>query len=195
MVLRRGEGQSNPPVQNSSGNNCNASSGTNDCRSKEIPIKLWVPLNMDVIVPQRKSSATSFYPTSGGIFSSSNTQATNPGNVTGMAYANKNFVTITVRASNCSNWNGNKRWAYWHWDSTNDGDPNDFKMNICVPDRDNFTVTVELTEACGTYVNGFTNYSTVRLVYEKAYRSGSSKIDVLTWDHLNTWAWTTCTQF
>lgn len=65
-----------------------------------------------------------------------------------------NYCHITITATNCSSY-GNGGTKTYTWDSSNDGDIYDNRMNIELPNNGSFTVTVDLHEGCGPWNIGY----------------------------------------
>jgi hypothetical protein len=64
-----------------------------------------------------------------------------------------NYCSITITATKCSKY-GNGGTKVYLWDSSNDGDNYDNRMNIEIPDDGSFTLTVKLYEGCGPWYTG-----------------------------------------
>lgn len=141
-------------LMSSGGGGGKNSGGKNDnYRSNTCPVKTATLVlhegNLNAYnVPSRSYTYPSFQPVS-NILNGGQAKSTS-----NLFYdKHLNYCSITITATNCSNY-GNGGTKVYLWDSSNDGDDYDNRMNIEIPDDGSFTLTVKLYEGCGPwYVN------------------------------------------
>lgn len=128
-------------------NSKNENYKSNSCTTKTSTLVLHFGNINTGIVPTRSHNYPAFQPATNNIFLG--------GRVASSLHENKNlnYCQITITATNCSNY-GKGGTKVYTWDSSNDGDRYDSRMNIEIPEDGSFTLTVKLYEGCGSWYVG-----------------------------------------